>query len=930
MLDPNGRNFHRTILFEKSVYAWVVDADTSAREKNLFFSFLRSLVPGGGAGAGAGLAKQSGGQGTVVRPHRRAVCGVRNQFEILCAALEPITITPKSTVVHFTPFVSSEIRGQAEVGVLVWAISSESKASYVKALIEQAEFKRNKVEDDEDRFLPHSPFCLELGRDMHLLDLKSTSMWKAGPMTILKIGVDTGDLARLEEDDATFTPRTRTLESERQLREQLFRRTAEIEENEEILHDTRPDLSTNLFGGAGTGKTMLLIQKVACEVGPHRRILVVTRLPRLISFIKGGVRAQCGISTGVDYYTYNDLMTNLARRCHADDKHTTFSAFNQVTYDDTTGTGASATGLSFQREFVEGHLSVIELSSMSRHDIEPLTLWTAFREIKGHVNCSITKKPLEREMFMTLPKSFGLNHTQRSIAYDLYERYDAWLHQSERLLWDEADRVMYVMKFGGNVFADSEFVPWEERSFKWGEEGLVGSDGLPLMPFYHLVHVDEAQDFTSLDVALFIRMSASVRSVFLGADPAQSVELGIRMRDGALNSTFHACLPEHKKDMQVKTILQSIALKTNHRTHAQNLDLSKAIRKLLSRSFHVPGNNENALVKGPIPEALLLKKVADIASTSKFKGANVVFIAPDEALPTLRALFLKHSVKNDVMGVREAKGLEFEDVALFGFFAYFEQCGTAKEWQNVIRWLFSNTGTKTTESSEKVNSVSLEPCDYELTCPALEGQAMMLYTALTRARQHLYIIEDEESGVKQRRGAGLGDFSLRHLQQLRLVKKVQSIDAGEVEMSPQEHNARGVLLVNQAVALSNKGAETEMVQKKFEEAMDRFRPDKGCDASLLYQANKHLDAILMKRELVDELKMNFFNEKRGQYVLSAKFAKILEFEEKAANFVQRCIDDPFVIDEARQLAVLMEEAFFGTPYWVHFSEICSRIKEATS
>jgi len=43
-------------------------------------------------------------------------------------------------------------------------------------------------------------------------------------------------------------------------------------------------------------------------------------------------------------------------------------------------------------------------------------------------------------------------------------------------------------------------------------------------------------------------------------------------------------------------ILQDIQLQTNHRTHARNLEIAKAVRKILSRSFGVPGNDEHALV----------------------------------------------------------------------------------------------------------------------------------------------------------------------------------------------------------------------------------------------------------------------------------------------------------------------------------------------
>lgn len=81
---------------------------------------------------------------------------------------------------------------------------------------------------------------------------------------------------------------------------------------------------------------------------------------------------------------------------------------------------------------------------------------------------------------------------------------------------------------------------------------------MPLTPFfYHMVFADEAQDFSDLDLALFVRMSSSVSNLFLAADPAQSVELGIRMRAGTVNGVFNSCLPKHKKKIQVSSLFLS-------------------------------------------------------------------------------------------------------------------------------------------------------------------------------------------------------------------------------------------------------------------------------------------------------------------------------------------------------------------------------------
>ena len=59
-------------------------------------------------------------------------------------------------------------------------------------------------------------------------------------------------------------------------------------------------------------------------------------------------------------------------------------------------------------------------------------------------------------------------------------------------------------------------------------------------------------------------MSSGVRNVFINADPAQSVELGISMRKGTVNDVLHSQIFD-KHNNQVKDNLQEIMLQTNHR-----------------------------------------------------------------------------------------------------------------------------------------------------------------------------------------------------------------------------------------------------------------------------------------------------------------------------------------------------------------------------
>ena len=238
-------------------------------------------------------------------------------------------------------------------------------------------------------------------------------------------------------------------------------------------------------------------------------------------------------------------MAQLVRHVTHDKVHKTFAPFSHVQY------GETATSHDFQKDFFYKYLDEGAKKKLKTLQIEPKTLWTSIRVIKSHTRCSVTKEHLSREEFMALPKSYGLTKDQRLLTYEMYLIYQDWLRDGE-FKWDEADRVMFIAKNGESVFVDEEFVSWQKRAFERGEENLVDAEDNPLFPFFHLVFVDEAQDFSDFDLSLLLRMSGGVRSLFLAGDPAQSVEIGLKLRVGTVNNVIHSCLPiDQHKSIQV-------------------------------------------------------------------------------------------------------------------------------------------------------------------------------------------------------------------------------------------------------------------------------------------------------------------------------------------------------------------------------------------
>lgn len=310
-------------------------------------------------------------------------------------------------------------------------------------------------------------------------------------MGLYVLNVDHGDLERISRPG--FSAKKRIVHSEEQVNKAIFRTSQEeATENEGILASERLDMSSLISGGAGTGKTLLMIRKVASEE-PSRHVLVVTRLPRLVNVIKTAVEEKK--NDGVDnlsFTTYDDLVQLLARRVVPDDdtKYESFVQFDRIRFN------CDDSNISFSREFIDDFLNSKERRQMKSHGIEPLTLWHAIIVIKSNAKCATTKQPLSLDDYLVLPISFGLTETQRRLCYDLFLKYEEWRHDGR--YWDEMDRVLYVMRHGPSVFREDKFIPWTTRVNKFGEMDLLDDEGAPLYPFfYDVVCADEAQDFVS-------------------------------------------------------------------------------------------------------------------------------------------------------------------------------------------------------------------------------------------------------------------------------------------------------------------------------------------------------------------------------------------------------------------------------------------------
>jgi hypothetical protein len=211
-------------------------------------------------------------------------------------------------------------------------------------------------------------------------------------------------------------------------------------------------------------------------------------------------------------------------------------------------------------------------------------------------------------------------------------------------------------------------------------------------------------------------MSAS-GILFLAGDPAQSVEEGVDFRFEDVRSVFY--------ELTGRAPTKPLTLTLNFRSHTGILDAAGVLLEWLFEYF--PGSckklqQDDGLCRGPRPGWAMPVSHRDLARQS---SSGLVILTPEENLPKLKEDLQKCSVGSDsqlfqVLGIREAKGLDFAEVVVVDFFRcldYRQQAG----WKLLLQ-----------------ASPSDGFCDEH---PEVETHLKLLYTAVTRSQRRLNFVE---------------------------------------------------------------------------------------------------------------------------------------------------------------------------------------------
>ena len=352
-------------------------------------------------------------------------------------------------------------------------------------------------------------------------------------------------------------------------------------------------------------------------------------------------------------------------------------------------------------------------------------LWT---EISAYIKGSATSfkypgyyLPLANYMNMGRKVSM-LTHDDKFKIWSLFIEYERWKHRENA--YDMQDVVNYLLN----------------------QVVFYGYVGVPI----HYMMVDEVQDLTS--ATLYLLLQITDKQLFFSGDTAQTIAKGVGFRFCDLKGLFA------ESKLAEPTICQ---LTVNFRTHNQILGLANSIVALLETLFPLTIDKmakEISNRSGPLPTVLKSDDINDLIyfvfgtldnenskSNCEFGCNQVIIVRNQESKEKLPQL-LKHAL---CLTVYEAKGLEFDDVILFNFFAESEVPPAMwNKLRNIQKREEADSKTRPQNFEDLDQSVPKLSTDLEANNPeysALCSDLKHLYVAVTRPKHRLIIFDDDHS-----------------------------------------------------------------------------------------------------------------------------------------------------------------------------------------
>ncbi|KAH9921295.1 uncharacterized protein B0H18DRAFT_880310 [Fomitopsis serialis] len=396
----------------------------------------------------------------------------------------------------------------------------------------------------------------------------------------------------------------------------------------------------------------------------------------------------------------------------------------------------AADGESSSNEPVRQHRAAfvsykVFMNSYWRHFPQPLTKGLdpalVFGEIIGIIKgseqaLSSTKGFLMKDAYFNLShRTQGTFANHRETIYKLFAAY--MKRKRERREYDAADRTHVIL----NALR---------------EYGLPGKQ----MDF---LYIDEAQDNLLID-ALVIRSLCSNpdSGLFWAGDTAQTIAVGSAFRFDDLKSFLYRIeVLDQMNSPGPRPQPQAFQLAFNYRSHAGIVNCARSVVELLTKFWpHAIDNlgEERGIIDGLKPvfftgwdddnvryEQFLF---GDSGSQIEFGAQQCIMVRDDAAKEKLQAQIGNIGL---IMTPYESKGLEFNDVLLYNFFA--DSTVDLSQWRVVLNALPQGSG-------EALRAPRFDDSRHNGVCRELK----ILYVAITRARQNLWIADNSDKSEPMR------------------------------------------------------------------------------------------------------------------------------------------------------------------------------------
>ncbi|PCH33049.1 hypothetical protein WOLCODRAFT_159800 [Wolfiporia cocos MD-104 SS10] len=312
---------------------------------------------------------------------------------------------------------------------------------------------------------------------------------------------------------------------------------------------------------------------------------------------------------------------------------------------------------------------------------------------------------------------------QRDTIYQLFKAY--LKKKKERGEHDVADRTHAILKDLRNP-----------------EKGVPGQ---PI----DFLYIDEAQDNRLIDVLVLRMICANATSgLFIAGDTAQTISYGSAFRFNDLKAFLYR-IEENGSSTLPRVNPRTFRLMTNYRSHAGIIDCARTVVDLIKEFWPYSIDDlppEKGKIGGIKPiffsrwnvdsgsyEDLLFGSSGDPIDF----GADQCVLVRDNST---RKKLLRALVDRDIgliMTVYEAKGLEFNDVLLYDFFA--DSTADPQSWRIFLREV-------SPQSQESNGRSQVIDARHNVLCRELK----LLYVAITRARKNLWIADTSDVGNPMR------------------------------------------------------------------------------------------------------------------------------------------------------------------------------------